>query len=132
VPLLVHVTPANLNDDVPAIALLDRLPRLGNVWGKPRRKPIFFQGDRAYGTKTNIAQTEARGIFSALAPRGSQSHGSGLGRTRFVVERALSWFSNYRRLKICYEKCGEHFQAFHDLAATLICAKKLRHTLHGF
>jgi hypothetical protein len=130
--LLVRITPANVNDDAPAIALLDSLPCLRNIWGKPRRKPLFYQGDRAYGTKANIAQTEARGIFSELAPRGSQSHGSGLGRTRYVVERALSWFGNYRRLKICYEKCGAHFQAFHDLAATLICVKKLPPVIHGF
>lgn len=131
-PLLVRVTPANVNDDVLAISLLDSLPRLGNIWGTPRRKPIIFQGDRAYGTKANIAQTGARGIFSELAPRSSQSHGSGLGRTRYVVERTLSWFGNFRRLKICYEKCGEHFQAFHDLAATLICVKKLPCAIHGF
>ncbi len=131
-PLLVRVTAANVNDDVPAIALLDSLPRLRNMWGKPRSKPIFFQGDRAYGTKANIARTEARGIISELAPRGSQSHGSGLGRTRYVVERALSWFGNYRRLKICYEKCGAHFQAFHDLAASLICVKKLPGVIQRF
>jgi hypothetical protein len=128
----VRVTPANVNDDAPAISFLDSLPRLRNIWGKPRHKPIIFQGDRAYGTKANIAQTESRGIFSELAPRGSQSHGSGLGRTRYVVEQALSWFGNYRRLKICYEKCGEHFQAFHDLAASLICVKKLPPAIHRF
>jgi transposase len=125
VPLLVKVTAANVNDDTVAIRLLDCLPRLRNMWGKPRSKPIFFQGDRAYGTKNNIAQTQARGIFSELAPRGSTTHGSGLGKTRYVVERTLSWFGNFRRLKLCYEKTGAHFQAFHDLAAALICAKKL-------
>jgi len=41
-----------------------------------------------------------------------------------VVERTLAWFGNFRRLKLCYERTGEHFQAFHDLAASVICARK--------
>lgn len=81
-------------------------------------------GDRAYGSADNIAATRARGIRSALAPLRSGT-GSGLGVFRYVVERTLSWFSNFRRLKLCYEKIGSRFQAFHDLAAALICANKL-------
>jgi transposase len=92
--------------------------------GRPRRRPEIFQGDRAYGSATNIAATVKRRIVSLLA-RQAQEHGSGLGRFRYVVERTLSWFGQNRRLKICYEKFGEHFQAFHDLAAALICARKL-------
>ena len=26
-------------------------------------------------------------------------------------------FGNFRRLKLCYERCGAHFQAFYELAA---------------
>jgi len=66
------------------------------------------------------------GVTPQLAPRGGgNSHGSGLGKTRYVVERTLSWFGNFRRLKLCYEKTGSHFQAFHDLAAAILCAKRL-------
>jgi hypothetical protein len=32
---------------------------------------------------------------------------------------------NFRRLKLCYERFGEHFQAFHELAACLICANRI-------
>ncbi len=58
-----------------------------------------------------------------------EGHGSGLGVIRNVVERALSWFTNYRRLRLCYEKSGMHFQAFHELAASLICVNALRRAL---
>jgi len=64
-------------------------------------------------------------IVSLLAPRGSP-HGSGLGKTRYVVERTLSWVSYNRRLKLCYERTGEHFRAFHVLAACVICTNRLR------
>ena len=61
-----------------------------------------------------------------LKPRGKgRPHGSGPGRTRYVVERGLSWFGNNRRLKLCCERTAEHFQAFHELAACPILARRV-------
>jgi transposase len=66
------------------------------------------------------------GIKPLLAPLGKNvPHGSGLGKTRYVVERTLGWFGNFRRLKLCYERCDKHFQAFHELAAAILCAKRV-------
>ena len=56
---------------------------------------------------------------------GDACDGTGLGRIRWVVEAVLSWFNNHRRLRMCYERTGAHFLAFHQLAAALICFKKL-------
>lgn len=123
-PLVVRTTPANVHDTVPAITLLDAIPPIQGRRGHPRRRPGIFQGDRAYGSAENIAETRKRGVEPLLA-RPRTDHGSGLGRRRYVVERTLAWFGQCRRIKLCYEKCGEHFQAFHDLAASLICTKKL-------
>lgn len=39
-------------------------------------------------------------------------HGSGLGRTRWVVERTLSWLHQYRRLRVRYERRANIHQAF--------------------
>lgn len=119
-PLVVRTTPANLRDEQPAIELLKSIPPIRQRRGRPRRKPDAFMGDRGYGFPGVIAAVVAMRIVSLLAPRGSE-HGSGLGRQRYVVERTLAWFGNYRRLKLCYEKTGSHFQAFHELAAVLIC-----------
>ena len=96
--------------------------------GRPRRKPLILQGDAAYGSAANIDAVRQRGIQPLLAPYGKtgHTHGSGLGKTRYVVERTLSWFGNFRRIKHCYEKTGQHLQAFHELAACLICVRKLR------
>jgi transposase len=62
-----------------------------------------------------------------LAPCGAarKEHGSGLGKRRHVVECSLSWVGNVRRLKLCYERFGEHFQAFHELAACLVCVSRI-------
>lgn len=120
------MTPANVYDGTVAIRLLDTIPWIQGLRGRPRHRPDIFQGDRAYGSQENIDATRLRGIQPLLPPMHSKEHGSGLGRFRYVVERALSWFNNYRRLRMCYEKTGTHFQAFHDLANCLICAKKLQ------
>ena len=99
--------------------------------GRPRYRPEEFMGDRAYGSACNISKTRDRGIRSRLAPLRAE-HGSGLGVFRYVVERSLSWFNHFRRLRLCYEKSGKHFQAFHDLAAAMICARKLGSLQEGF
>ena len=107
--------------------MLDAIPPCGGRRGRPRRRPKAFQGDGAYGIKAIIAAVVQRRVRCLLAPYGKArtEHGSGLGKTRYVVERSLSWMSNFRRLKRCYERFGEHFQAFHELAACLICANRI-------
>jgi transposase len=124
-PLVVQTGPANQRDEQRVPALLDAFPTIPGRRGRPRRKPAVLQGDAGYGFPYIIAHLRSRGIGSLLKRRGTQQHGSGLGRTRYVAERTLSWFSNFRRIKLCYERIPEHFQAFHDLAAALICAKRL-------
>jgi hypothetical protein len=109
--------------------LLDRIPPIKQPAGRPRFRPESFLGDAGYGTPTNLNGTKARRITPLLARPGlrkaDQKHGSGLGKFRYVVERTLVWFGHNRRLKVCYEKSLNHFQAFHDLAAALMCARRL-------
>jgi transposase len=125
-PLVVITTPANTRDDAMAESLLASMPPIPGPLGRPRTKPKILQGDAGYGSATIIKRVKTLGIKPLLAPLGkARSHGSGLGKTRYVVERTLSWFGNYRRLKLCYEKTGSHFQAFHDLAASIICFKRI-------
>jgi hypothetical protein len=110
-----------------ALPLLDACPPLHGRRGRPRRRPRELLGDRAYGSLANRVRCAVRNVVPLLAaPR--DPHGSGLGRRRYVVERTLAWFAGHRRLRLCYERWGTHFQAFHDLAAALICAKRLRLT----
>lgn len=120
-------TPANVNDGQMAIPLINAMPPIRGPRGRPRTKPDVLLGDRAYGSAANIAACRRRGITPLLA-RPRTENGSGLGILRYVVESCMSWFSNFRRLKLCYEKTDEHFQAFHELAAALILAKKLEWT----
>ncbi len=126
VPLVVQTTPANVPDQAQLPALLEARPAVRGPRGRPRRNPEAIIGDRAYGTKEMIALVESQGIESLLAERADDTHGSGLGVLRYVVERSLACFSHFRRLRLCYERWGEHFQAFHELAACLLVCSRLK------
>jgi hypothetical protein len=125
-PLVVQTTPANVPDQEQLPALLEARPPVQGPRGRPRRNPEALLGDRAYGTKEMIALVESMGIDSLLAPRADDTHGSGLGVLRYVIERTLACFSHFRRLRLCYERWGSHFQAFHDLAAALLVCSRLK------
>lgn len=124
IPLLVGVGPANRRDETALPALLWLLwVLLGCLGG--RRRPGARQADRGYGFPWTIAVVLGWGIRARIAARGS-AHGSGLGRTRLVVERTHARFGQFRRLAQCYERDGRHFLGMQQLAACVICARKLR------
>lgn len=125
-PLVVQTTPANVPDQERLPPLLEARPAVQGPRGRPRRNPEAIIGDRAYGTKEKVAHVEGLGIESLLAERADDTHGSGLGLLRYVIERTLACFSHFRRLRVCYERWGEHFQAFHDLAAALLICSRLK------
>jgi transposase len=125
-PLVVQTTPANTRDDQVALHVLVSMPPIPGRRGRPRIKPEILQGDAGYGFPILAQLIRMLGVKPLLTPRGKTNpHGSGLGKTRYVVERTLSWFGNFRRIKLCYEKTGSHFQAFHELAAAILCANRL-------
>ena len=126
VPLVVKTTPANTRDDAMTETMVLSMRPVQGARGRPRTRPRVLQGDAAYGSAATAIRVRRLGIKPLLASlRKARPHGSGLGKTRYVVERTLSWFGNFRRLKLCYEKTGSHFQAFHELAASLICLKRI-------
>ena len=55
-----------------------------------------------------------------LAKRRTE-HGSGLGRWRWVVERTFAWLSQFRRLRVRYDKRADIHEAFLSLWCALIC-----------
>ena len=125
-PLVVQTTPANVPDQEQLPALLEARPAVQGPRGRPRRNPEAIIGDRAYGTRAMVAHVEGQRIESLLAPRADGTHGSGLGVLRYVVERTLACFSHFRRLRLCYERWGTHFQALHDLAAAMLVCTRLK------
>jgi transposase len=108
--------------------LVDAIAPVRGRVGHPRRRPEVVQGDAGYRGKPNACWLRERGIRPLIpvhpgANRGV--HGSGLGVTRWVVERTISWLHQFRRLRVRYERRADIHQAFMILGCTLICWRQL-------
>jgi transposase len=71
---------------------------------------------------------QGRGIERQLARRLTE-HGSGLGKTRWLVERSLSWPRQHRRLRVRYERRADIHEAFMSLGCCLIIWKSMKRAL---
>ena len=96
------------------------IPALRGKTGRPRQRPEIVQGDRAYGSRAHHRWLHTLGITGP--------HGSGLGKTRWVVERTLSWLHQLRRLRIRYERRADIHQAFLTLGCAIICHRTLKNS----
>ena len=95
IPLSFALTGANIHDSTQLVPMLAAIDGVRGKVGRPRRRPDAVQGDRAYGSKAHSLFLQGLGIKDVLAKIG-QPHGSGLGKTRWVIERSLSWLHHDR------------------------------------
>jgi hypothetical protein len=102
--------------------VLDRVPPVRQPRGRPRRRPAKLHADKADDFPRCRRACRRRGIVPRIARRGVES-GERLGRHRWVVERTLSWIARCRRLVVRYERRDDILEAFHLLAAGLICLR---------
>jgi transposase len=66
-----------------------------------------------------------RGIQPLLARRNTE-HGSGLGTSRWVVERTISWLHQMRRLRTRFDRRDDIHQAFLTLGCIVVCSYFLK------
>ncbi|MCH8253308.1 MAG: hypothetical protein IID36_12745 [Planctomycetes bacterium] len=65
-----------------------------------------------------------RGV-ARFFPKRNTEHGSGLGKHRWVVEVALAWVFQNRRLGIRYEKRDDIHDVFLKIGCMLICRRRI-------
>jgi transposase len=128
IPLAAILTAANTHDVTQLEALLEAIPPVRGKSGAPKSKPRSVQADRGYDSEPLRQRLRQRGIKPLLAKRNTP-HGSGLGKTRWVVERTLSWLHQYRRLRVRYERRADIHEAFLHLGCALICWKQFQGSL---
>ncbi|WP_432445260.1 IS5 family transposase [Streptomyces malaysiensis] len=124
-PLAVRLTGGNRHDVTQLLPLLDAVPPIRGLRGRPRRKPRHLYSDRGYDFDKYRRMLWKRGIKPMIARRGV-AHGSGLGKVRWVVERAFVWLHQFKRLRIRYERRADLHQGLLELACSLICLRRLR------
>ncbi|MGY2085451.1 IS5 family transposase [Blastococcus sp. SYSU DS0539] len=120
IPLAVTLTGGNRNDITQLIPLLDGVPPVRGRRGRPRRRPREVYADRGYDHDKYWRILRDRGITPGIARRGI-AHGSGLGRTRWVVERGFAWLHASKRLRTRYERRADIHLGLLHLACALIC-----------
>jgi transposase len=123
----VILTGANRNDVTQLQALVEAIPPIRGKRGRPLSKPRIVQGDRGYDHDKYRRPLHAAGIATEIARRG-EPHGSGLGKTRWVVDRTISWLHNFRRLRIRFERLAFIHEAFMKIACCIICWRKLKNS----
>ena len=119
VPVEIRVTGANRHDVTEIIPLVLDMPAIGGKPGPKVTKPKAVQADRAYHSAGVSALLAWRGIEAVIARRNTP-HGSGLGKTRWVVERTNAWLKGFRRLRVRFDRSGFIYHAWNSLAAAII------------
>ncbi len=131
VPLVAILTGANTNDVTQLLPLVDAIPPIRGVRGRPLQKPGVVYADRGYDSTRHRRALRERGIKPVIAKRRTE-HGSGLGKYRWVVERTHSWLHNFRRLRTRFERRAYIHEAFLKLGCSIICWNIFRRAEQGF
>lgn len=117
---------ANVHDMKMLERTIDAVPPIKHGVGRPRRRPEKLHADKGYDFPEKRRALRARGIIARVARRGIESS-ERLGRHRWVVERTLSWFNRFRRLRIRYERRDDIHLSLLRIGAALICCNYLNH-----
>ena len=121
-PLAVQVTGANRHDSMVFEELLDAVPPVAGLSGRPRRRPDKLHADKGYDYAKCRRALRQRGIACRIARRGIESS-ERLGRHRWVVERTHAWLAGFGKLRIRFERqLGTHL-ALLRLACSIICLR---------
>ncbi|MEU4711145.1 IS5 family transposase [Nocardia salmonicida] len=121
-PLAVVQSAANVNDHLVLSELLDRVRPLRGRPGRPREKITTLIADKGYDYPRVYDELERRRITAYIPRRGTRDK---VTAGRWIVEQTLALLHQYRRLAVRWERRTDIHQGFLDLAAALICWRRL-------
>ena len=119
-----HVTAATHPRSHRSLTRLTTMPPVGGKPGPKREHPDRLQGDRGYDSEPLRTILRWLGITPVIAKRNTE-HGSGLGETRWPVERTNSWLHAFGRLRRRLDRLVDIQEAFLRLASSVICLRFL-------
>ncbi len=124
-PLAILLTGGNRNDVTQLLPLLEAVPRIRGIRGRPRQRPGKVYADRGYDHDSYRRQVRGLGVTPVIARRGTE-HGSGLGKLRWVVEQTIALLHWFRRLRTRWEIRDDIHEALLKIGCALICWRRLR------
>jgi transposase len=119
------LTSGNRHGVTQLMPLLDAIFSIRGLVGRPRHRPRRLCADRGYDHDKYRRLLRARGITPKITRKGT-AHGSGPGRTRWVVERTFAWLHQFKRLRTRYETRADLHLGLLRLACSTICLRRLR------
>ncbi|WP_378741312.1 IS5 family transposase [Nocardia brasiliensis] len=121
-PLAVALSAANVNDHLLLPTLLDRDRPLRGRAGRPRHRITTLIADKGYDYPSVYSELRQRHITGYIARRGTRDK---VTAGRWIVEQSFALLHQYRRLAIRWERRTDIHHGFLDLAAALICWRRL-------
>jgi transposase len=118
IPLAYTLTGGNRNDVTQLIPLLERVPAVAGLVGRPRQRPDVVVGDRGYDHDKHRRLVRNLGVTSVIARR--------IGTVRWVVERTFAHLHQFKRLLVRYERRADMQEAMLALGCCLVCHRRLR------
>ena len=92
--------------------------------GRPKSRPRYFIGDKAYSSQAIRKQLQRRGITPIIPQRRNEKprlrFNRGLYRERNRVERLINRLKQFRRIATRYEKQANNYLAMLVIAAILL------------
>ncbi|WER45622.1 IS5 family transposase [Cupriavidus sp. WKF15] len=122
VPLVVAVTGANRHDSIAFEDLVDAIPAVPGLSGRPRSHPHKLHADKEYDFARCRRHLRKRGISPRIARRGIEKNDR-LGKHRWVVERTHAWLAGFGKLRIRFERRLDIHLALLTLACAVICSR---------
>jgi transposase len=130
-PLAISVTPANGDERVEALELIDGLSVKSGSVGRPKKSPKIVAADKGYDSQKFRNKMRARGIKPEIPKRKwkkkpKRGRPAQLTSPRYIVERAHSWLQRkYRRITTRWERLPSCFECFLKIGFVHFWLKKL-------
>jgi len=120
--LALTVTGANRHDSIVFEALVDAIPAVRGLSGRPRSRPDKLHADKGYDFARCRQHLRKRGICARIARRGIERNDR-LGKHRWVVERTHAWLAAFGKWRIRFERRLDIHLALLTLACAVICSR---------
>ena len=122
-PIALVLTSGERHEAIAFQALMQagKVKRIGR--GRPKSRPRYFLGDKAYSSEDMRRELRRRGITPVIPRRRNEKRcdrfNRGLYRERNRVERLINRLNQFRRVATRYEKQADNYFAMLAIAAII-------------